>query len=208
MTLRFLFALSVASCVFTACTPVPTRPLESPAFAQAYQTRFGQISLLDQWTLDGRLAISNGKDGGSGNLLWQNNAGITRMSFRGALGKGAWQLQTEENGVRLELANGTVHHAASVAELVLKQVGWKVPVDALAWWIKGLAYPDKWDSRSLDENGRLTKLRQFGWDVDFSNYGQSDGYWLPRKLTARRGEYSVKMAVRSWRLGAEGGAFD
>jgi outer membrane lipoprotein LolB len=90
-----------------------------------------------------------------------------------------------------------------VAELVLKEVGWKVPVEALTWWIKGLAQPDDWETRALDENGRLKKLRQFGWDVDFASYGELHGYWLPTRLSARRGDYSVKIAVREWRLGEE-----
>jgi len=80
-------------------------------------------------------------------------------------------------------------------------VGWKVPVDALAWWIKGLADPGEWETRVVDEEGRLKKLRQFGWEVDFDNYGEPESFWLPAKLTARRGDYRVKMVVRKWRLG-------
>lgn len=185
-----------------------TRPVENPVFAQAYQLRLEQLQALDHWALDGRLAISDGKEGGSGSLSWLNEEDMTRMSFRGALGKGAWQLQTEAAGARLQMANGAVHYAPSVAELVLKQVGWKVPVEALTWWIKGLAQPGDWETRVLDENGRLKRLRQFGWDVDFANYTESNGYWLPARLSARHGEYSVKMAVRKWRLGEEGAALE
>lgn len=208
MTLRVSFVLILAMVVFAGCTPLRTRTVENPALAQAYQQRLEQLRALDHWALDGRLAISDGQEGGSGNLSWLNDKRITRMSFRGALGKGAWQLQTEASGARLELANGDVHYASSVAELVLKEVGWKVPVEALTWWIKGLAQPDDWETRALDENGRLKKLRQFGWDVDFASYGESDGYWLPTRLSARYGEYSVKIAVREWRLGEESAAFE
>lgn len=208
MTLRVSFVLVLAAVVFAGCTPVRTRTVENPAFAQAYQLRSVRLQALDHWALDGRLAISDGQEGGSGNLSWFNDEHLTRMSFRGALGKGAWQLQTEAAGARLELANGDVHFAPSVAELVLREVGWKVPVEALTWWIKGLAQPDDWETRALDENGRLKKLRQFGWDVDFTSYGESQGYWLPTRLSARRGEYSVKIAVREWRLGEESAAFE
>ena len=208
MTLRVSLVLVLAVVVFAGCTPLRTRTVENPVLAQAYQLRLEQLRALDHWALDGRLAISDGKEGGSGNLSWLNDERITRMSFRGALGKGAWQLQTEAVGARLELANGDVHYASSVAELVLKEVGWKVPVEALTWWIKGLAQPDDWETRALDENGRLKKLRQFGWDVDFASYGESDGYWLPTRLSARRGEYSVKIAVRQWRLGEESATFE
>lgn len=208
MTLRVSLVLVLAAVVFSGCAPVRTRTVENPAFAQAYQLRFAQLRALDHWALDGRLAISDGQEGGSGSLSWLNEEDMTHMSFRGALGKGAWQLQTEAAGARLQMANGAVHYAPSVAELVLKEVGWKVPVEALTWWIKGLAQPGDWETRVLDENGRLKRLRQFGWDVDFANYAESNGYWLPARLSARHGEYSVKMAVRKWRLGEEGAALE
>ena len=205
MNLRTSIAYAFVGLLLFSCAPIRTLPLENPAFAQAYQLRLGHLQAVSHWALDGRIAISDGKEGGSGNLLWFHDDRVTRMSFHGALGKGAWQLQADASGARLELANGSVHQATSITELVLKQVGWKVPVDALSWWIKGLAQPDKWETRTMDEKGRLKSLQQFGWDVDFDNYGEQDSYWLPAKLTARHGKYSVKMVVRRWRLG-EGGA--
>jgi len=141
-------------------------------------------------------------------LAWAHDGQTTRMSFRGTLGRGAWQLLADSSGARLELADGTVEYAASIAELVWNQVGWKVPVEALSWWVKGLAHPDPWQTRVLDEEGRLKSLQQFGWEVDFDKYGEPSNYWLPSKLTARRGDYRVKMAVRKWRLGEEVTAFD
>jgi outer membrane lipoprotein LolB len=201
---RVLLAWMVAGFALAGCVSVRTQPAESPALARAYQLRLEHLRPLDHWALDGRLAISDGKDGGSGSLSWYNDKQVTRMSFRGALGKGAWQLLADPAGARLELANGTVHYAPTVAELVLQQVGWKIPVDALSWWIKGLAYPGKFESRDLDDNGCLKSLRQLGWDVKFANYTEPDNFWLPAKLTARRGHYSVKMVVRTWHIGAEG----
>jgi outer membrane lipoprotein LolB len=192
------------SLVLAGCSRVQTRSSEDPASALAYQSRFDQLELLSDWTLEGRLAISDGNEGGSGSLSWFSSETVTRMSFRGAMGKGAWQLQSDANGARLELADGAVRFAPTVAELVLEQVGWKVPVEALSWWIKGLALPGEWEARLIDAEGRVVELRQSGWDVDFSNYSLQENLWLPGKLTARRGNYLVKMAIRKWRLGAEG----
>jgi outer membrane lipoprotein LolB len=184
---------------------MPTLTQENAEAALAYQARFDQLQSLEHWTLGGRLAISDGKEGGSGSLLWQNDGDETQMSFHGTMGKGAWQLQAGPAGARIELANGETHLAPTIAALVLQQVGWQVPVDALSWWVKGLADPGKWESRQLDEKGQLVKLSQFGWEVEFGNYGQVSGSWLPSKLTARRGKYLVKMVVRTWHLQAEAG---
>jgi outer membrane lipoprotein LolB len=75
----------------------------------------------------------------------------------------------------------------------------------LSWWVKGLADPGRWEARQLDENGRLLMLSQFGWEVEFGNYDQVSGSWLPSKLTARRGKYLVKMVVKNWDLRAKAG---
>jgi len=181
------------------------RTPESAAAVTAYQARLQELESLVQWTLNGRLAISDGKDGGSGSLIWQNDGDRTRISFHGAMGKGAWQLQADSTGARIELANGEIHEAPTVTALVVQELGWKVPIDALSWWVKGLADPAKWESRELDEQGRLVKLSQFGWEVEFGNYDEVSGSMLPSKLTARRGKYLVKMVVRTWELKAGAG---
>ena len=187
------------------CSSAPVRTSESAGAASAYRVRLNQLKSLDHWTLGGRLAISDGKDGGSGNLIWQNDGDETRISFHGAMGKGAWQLHAGPAGARIELANGEVHTASTVAALVVKEVGWQVPIDALSWWVKGLADPSTWESRELNENGQLVRLSQFGWEVEFGNYGEVSGSSLPSKLTARRGKYVIKMVVKDWDLKFEAG---
>jgi outer membrane lipoprotein LolB len=200
LSFRFFFVFSAIGLGAAGCSSIQVPPSENPAAKQAYETRLGQLQSLDHWSLKGRLAISSGKDGGSGQLSWKRADQLTLMSFRGTFGKGAWQLRADETGARLELADGSVHLADSVNELVLQHVGWKVPVEALAWWVKGLASPGKWDSRSLDEQGHLNQLKQLGWDVEFAQYHAEQGPWLPTKLTARQGDYRVKMVIAEWQL--------
>jgi outer membrane lipoprotein LolB len=154
------------------------------------------------------LAIGDGKDGGSGRLSWVQKGSESQLAFRGAMGKGAWQLDADNSGARIKLANGEVHTAESVNQLVMSQVGWQVPVDALSWWVKGLAQPDDWEERELDENGLLTHVQQSGWNVEFSKYKQQEDIWMPSRLTARRDEYSIKMVVRQWEFAQEGENLD
>lgn len=205
---RSVTVILLVGTLLAGCSPVPTRTTENPVFTQAYLARFEHLQLLTDWAVEGRLAISDGKDGGSGTLSWAHTELETRMSFHGAMGKGAWRLQADATGARLELGNGSVHSASTIAELVREQVGWKVPVEALSWWVKGLAQPGDWDTRVLDAEGRVTALRQSGWDVDFGNYAEPEVHWLPSKLTARQGKYLVKVAVRKWKLGVEGSGIE
>ena len=202
MTIRVISATLVVACL-AACSPIGTRKSDSPALDNEYQRREAQVVALEQWELEGRLALSDGKEGGSGVLSWVQEDDASRLAFRGTMGRGAWQLEADSSGAVLEMANGEVYRDASVAELVRKRVGWKVPVDALQWWVRGLAAPGKLKSRELDETGRLVRLEQSGWTVNFSQYRDEGKAWMPGKLNARRENYVVKVVVKNWRINGE-----
>ncbi len=171
-----------------------------PGAEHAYQQRHDYLVALDAWSLSGRLAADNRKEGGSGSLTWQHNGSVTRMSFRGAMGKGAWELHASPGQANLRLADGREYSAATIAELVSLHMNTKVPVDALTWWVLGLAQPKVWENRQLDEEGRITSLRQLGWDVSFSGYKLEEQVWLPGKLVARNQDHTVKLAISDWNL--------
>lgn len=189
--------------VLGGCVSQPSRS-ESPAAQQAYQQRFDYLQSLVDWKLEGRLAASNGKDGGSGSFTWYQDHVETRMTFRGAMGKGSWELEAGQGYARLQLADGREYVADNIAELVTAHMNAKVPVDALSWWVLGLARPGEWQARDLDEEGRIEWLRQFGWEVDFSGYKQTGSVWLPGKLVARNKDHSVKLAISLWTLNQGG----
>lgn len=191
-----------------ACSQMPQRVVEDPSAVRAYQARSDILAPIDRWEISGRLAVTDGEDGGSGALTWVQEGDRTWMSFRGALGQGSWELDADGFGARLQLADGRRFAAASLSELVQAQVGWKVPVNALFWWVRGLTAGPEWQERGLDEAGRLVRLRQAGWEVEFGTYRTAEPAWLPSRLTARRGDYAVKLIVREWRMDDTGPAHD
>lgn len=187
--------------VLTACSSIPPSTLDDSGRERLYQAKRQQLAGFDQWALEGRLAIRNSEDGGSGTFSWSNSSGDSRMDFHGALGRGAWRLLAGQGAARLELADGTVHHAMSVNELVRLQLGWEIPVDSLSWWVRGLAAPGASPERTMDENGNLLELHQDGWTVEYGKYRAFDGISLPVKVNAHQAGWRVKLAVRDWSIG-------
>ncbi len=190
----------VLALILNACATQKPQ-IAGPAAEQNYQQRLDYLLSLSGWTLTGRLAASNNKDGGSGSLSWQQQGSSSQMSFRGTLGKGAWELVALPGRASLRFADGREYSAPSIAQLVTSHMHAKVPVDALSWWVLGMARPDDWADRQLDEEGRMIHLKQLGWDVSFSNYKLSEQVWLPGKLVARNGDHTVKLAISTWTLG-------
>jgi outer membrane lipoprotein LolB len=194
-----VFIAGLAGGFFLAgCSSVPDTKPDQAGRSLLYEARLNDLSRAEQWAFEGRLAVNDGKDGGSGYLEWTNHGDSTSMNFHGALGRGAWRLETDDDGAVLELADGEVHRAASVSQLVESRLGWEFPVDALAWWVRACAAPGDWDRRELDDNGRLSTLSQFGWLIEYGNYRDIGGVYMPLKLTARRDAYAVKLAMRNW----------
>ena len=184
---------------FNACTGVTVKEYVIGNQA-AQQKRAAMLGLISDWGLVGKISLDDGDRGGSGKLRWNVKSQHSTLDFHGAMGRGAWQLQTGPGGAVLKEANGAQQTAVSVDDLVQQRMGWPVPVEALQWWVRGLAAPGVVENEEIDAEGRLQDLQQFGWRVEFSRYQTVEGIPLPKKLNAGRGDYRVKLAIGRWRL--------
>lgn len=184
-----------------ACATAP-QVSDEPGAERRYVERQARLQALDGWIVEGRLAIRDGADGGSGKLRWRAGPAGARLDFHGALGRGAWRLLVSPEEAVLTLADGAEYRAASVDRLVAEQVGWQVPVAELSWWIRGLAAPGRTARRSLGESGVLLDLQQAGWAIEFDRYRASGDELMPGRVVARNGERLVKFVVGEWTLTA------
>lgn len=157
-----------------------------------------ELAAFENWSMDGKLAVSNGEDGGSGRLEWHRKSELSEIDFRGAFGRGAWQLDIRPGQAVLEFANGESWEAPEVSTLVRTHVGWDIPVDALEWWIRGLVHPTGEASYELDEAGRINSLSQHGWTVEYQRYKIFSGMELPTRIEANKGNRRVKFVMREW----------
>lgn len=186
-----------------ACAaPGPTRDPLLPE--QAYTERLERLQDWQIWGFTGRLGLNDGQDGGSGRLDWRNDNDSVALDFRGALGQGAWQLEADPSLARLKRSDGSISRAPDVDTLAYQELGWVLPVSALSWWVRGMAWPgDKsWDSLQINPDGTLAVIEQLGWRVTYSRYVEHAGEQLPSRLLAQRGDTQVKLAVSRWNGGA------
>lgn len=193
--------LVASTLLLAACAAPGTRSGATPP-EQAYEARSSTLENWDTWGFTGRLGMDDGQDGGSGRLDWSSEGESSRLQFRGALGQGAWQLDTDPGRARLELSDGSVRQAPDVELLVLQEIGWVLPVAALSWWVRGMAWPgnDKHELQ-LNEDGTPAALEQLGWQVSYDRYVDYAGERLPSRLLARQGDRQVKLAVSRWHGG-------
>ncbi len=191
----FMLSLLLAAC--------SGRQLVAPdhdAAAAAFRQHSAFLQTLNAGNLAGKLSIDDGEDGGSGRLKWQIRNSDSQMEFRGALGKGAWQLSSGPGYAQLQRADGSMVSSASADDLVESELGWHIPVKSLKWWVLGLPAPGATEMLELDSNGRVLVMQQNGWSIRFERYRIFGDVELPALMIAVSGDYRVKMAVSSWTL--------
>ena len=193
-----VLAAFTACLVLASCSSRQVVPTDRAAAEFAYQQRAASLSELDSWDMAGKLSVDDGDDGGSGKLSWKVRDESSLMNFRGALGRGAWQLDARPGYAELQKSDGTVTRAESVNDLLETEIGWHIPVQSLKWWALGVSAPGETELLDLDADGRVLAMQQDGWNISFDRYRQFDGVELPGRMDAVRGRYRVKMAVSKW----------
>lgn len=191
-------ALLVLSVLLGACATRAPVPQDREAAWEAHEAQAARLAKIEDWYLSGKLSVDDGEDGGSGRLDWAVNGDRARLEFVGALGRGAWNLDIRTDGARLEKADGKVVQAATVDELVEFELGWRIPVNALQRWVLGLPAEDAPAGLSLGTDGKLHVMTQHGWRIEYERYRGFQGFDLPTRLEATRGERRVKLAIVDW----------
>ena len=84
-----------------------------------------------------------------------------------------------------------------VPEALLEELGWRLPVSHLLWWVRGLPAPDSKSRLTLDADSRLARLEQDGWQIEYTRYAEQNGYWLPERLKLHGQDLDVTLVIRT-----------
>ena len=201
-----LIAIS-ALVVLSACTSLPPVPDENAA-SWSRDKQFFRAALMqhDQrvsWQYNAKVGVRTPKASEAANLVWQREHDTHKVRLFGPLGAGTVIIDFDSHGVVISDSKGEVHRGRSAERLLNRIVGWPIPLEALTFWLFALPNPSTVYQYQLSDDGRVSALRQLGWEIHYSAYQQFDnGDWLPRKVVARKavreGEVVVRLVSKSW----------
>ncbi len=198
------FALGFVGLLLASCAVQPVKQPAMPvdrAGAEAMDLRRGEV--ID-WNLAGRVAVSNGKQGGSGRIDWQNREDGYTLTLSAPITRQSWKLSGNALGARLEGIEGGPRESADVEQMLIEATGWDIPVDAMANWIRGIGAagheygPTKVTYRP---DGHPLQIEQAGWIIDYREWQTGPEPAMPTKLVATRGTAKIRLVVDVWTLG-------
>lgn len=198
MRLRSLLAAG-ALLLLTGCAGLTSHEtVEGQGDPAQWKAHKEQVAALDGWQIAGKVGIRAPKDSGSGTLFWLQRRDYYDIRLSGPLGRGAARLTGHPGAITLEVANQGRYEAESPEALLEEQLGWRLPVSHLQWWVRGLPAPDSKSQLTLDGDSRLASLAQDGWKVEYLSYVEQNGYWLPARLKLHGENIDVTLVVKDW----------
>jgi outer membrane lipoprotein LolB len=196
--IRFRVAVVVAAVMLGGCAARQHKASRPDAAALA--TQILRETTLDgraDWSLRGRLGVSDGHDSGSGSLEWIQKTSAFRFSVHAPVTGKTWVLSGDSGSARLDGLGERTVEGGDAALILERELGWKVPVAELRYWTRGERAPGA-SIIEFRDDGLPAVIVQAGWTVRYLDYDLAQDPPLPSKVFATRGDYKVRLAIHEW----------
>ena len=197
--LRPALFLAVLIALLSGCA-IP--PATSPEAAAAWTARQNRLARISTWQADGRIGVVSGQDGWHANFQWAQQDSGYRIDLIGPLGQGRVIVESNGTEARVQTQDGQSWTAPDADALLEQSLGVRLPVNGLRYWARGLPEPGSTPTLQTDAQGRLTRLEQNGWVIEYPAYAPTSilNLDLPERIVARRQDLSVKLIIEQWTL--------
>lgn len=169
--------------------------------AEKISPRITKLRAINSWNVLGRVSIVTGDDGWNGSIRWKQVDSHYDIRIVGPLGQGSLWLQGSPGFVELRSSKNKESVTATDAETLLyQQMGWKIPISGLRYWVLGLFGPGKTEEIRYNKQGLPVEFVQSGWTIRLLRYREVAGQQIPVKIFLNNDRFRVKMIIKLWKL--------
>jgi len=190
LSARVAVAAVTASAIFlSACTTVAPREVETAVASPDLP-----------FAIDGRLSAKRGPEGASANFAWSHEPGRDRIDLASPFGQVLARVDGGHDRIAVERPGGATETYPDWTAMTVVLLGAPVPVDDLAFWIRGAARAGAAASVERDALGRVQLLRQQAWEIVYSYPDDAPGA-LPSRVVLKRPDaepVEVRVVVDRW----------
>ena len=154
-------------------------------------------AMAASYAVTGKAVVRSPQGSQRMSFRWQQARGEYRISVWGALGVGRVQLSGTQQAISVFKGGGDAM-SGPAAQMMDQYLGWSVPLEAMGSWLLGEpATTLGQDLVTTDDRGRVTGLRQGGWEIEFSQYEWVNDRWRPKRMDITGGQISMRVVLSS-----------
>jgi outer membrane lipoprotein LolB len=175
--------------LLSACASVSTVP--NGHYSQAARAHLYD---MQEWYLEGRVAISSPKDSWSANIEWHHLPDSEKIKLSGPLGQGAMVIELAGDVVKIDRGGGNVQTSNQPERFINQQLGLFVPLQSLRFWAVGL--PEAGQKFQGTDDGFV----QNEWLIAYKEMLKTGTETMPHKMAVSDGHVKLKLIVDQWDL--------
>lgn len=192
---RPLLWVAAGALVLAGCRTVP---VGLPP-VQPWPQRRAALQGQQHFELKGRVAVAVGSQGFNARLRWVQNGQQAQVSLQGPLGAGGVQVTSDGAHVSIVTSRGEHLEDEAARQELISRLGFEPPLSSLRYWVLGVPDPGQPATETLDPRQvLLSRLKQSGWEIDYTAYMPVNSQSLPAKLTLQNADVRVRVIVDSW----------
>ena len=159
-------------------------------------------SRITDWQMSGVFSITYGNKRDIANFNWQQKLDNYTINISGPMDIGNARVAGDIGRVRFWRASGEVFEADTPEQLMESQLGWRLPISDIRYWILGIPAPTKVDYKYFDRYGHMNFFKQKGWQVKYSGFwcGVKKGVDLPQTIELTNKGVVIKIKIKKQRL--------
>jgi len=183
---RFLLFVTLLQVLLLAgCTTAPVAIVQRSAQADA------------PFAFNGRVAFKQGEQRESAGIRWVHRDAEDEILLLAPLGQTVARIHRDAAEVTLD-ASGKHYTAQDIEALMQQALGWRLPLSGLHYWVNAVPAPDREFELERDADGRMSVLRQQGWEISYSRYAAVTADALPMRLRLVRDGAEVVLLIDEW----------
>jgi len=179
-------------------TKSPSASINVISPAEMNKAHLAKINTIDKFLVQARIAVQTQERSFSGATRWQHQGHTDDIAVLSPLGGQIASIKKNIDGVQLKTSDGKILNAKNVEDLTAENLGWRLPLSGLSYWIIGRPSNKLAEDIEWDFEGRITKLSQDGWKIEYTQYTQIGDYWLPKKILLLSPKLNLKLVVQDW----------
>lgn len=191
--------------LITSCTTTPTLNKQPISANYTLKNRNAFLTTVNNWQINGKIAFINGKERKSANIFWQNNpvTALEQLNLTTYLGINVLDVTLSDNIYTVNVDNNSYQHT-DIDYILQSLTGYQLPSQALKSWIKAIPFHSS-DKVTLHQETQLplsitSYYNDKTWQIRYQNYSEIKGIPLPKRLTIKQQDLTIKLVINQWQF--------